>query len=135
MARKFLSMNPFTQQVLKEYKFHSSSEITTAIASSHEAFKKFSAQSFTQRAEKLLNLGNLLIKYKTELGTIMSSEMGKPISQSYQERVKSSDCCSYYAMNAENLLQSLNYPVGNDCYVTYEPIGSLFLIMPFNFPV
>ena len=38
-------------------------------------------------------------------------------------------------MNAENLLQSLNYPVGNDCYVTYEPIGSLFLIMPFNFPV
>jgi succinate-semialdehyde dehydrogenase / glutarate-semialdehyde dehydrogenase len=135
MSKKFLSLNPYTERVLREYKFTTPDEISETINRSHLAFKRFSKLSFSERSEKILRLGSLLLKYKTELGTLASSEMGKPIMQSYGEIQKSHDACNYYAMNAENLLKSHSYPISADCYTKYEPMGSIFSIMPFNFPI
>ena len=110
-------------------------EIADAISRSHKAFKQFSKQSFAERGEKLKNLSGLLLKHKNELGTLMAIEMGKPITHGIFEAVKSAECCVYYANNAENLLKPQLYPVGSDCSVHYEPLGSIFSIMPFNFPL
>ena len=135
MARKYVSFNPYTEQLLKEYKSSTPKEITEAIARSHTAFKRFSKLSFAARGEKLKNLSALFLSHKTELATHMSTEMGKPITQSLGEITKSAECCNYYAMHAENLLQSQHYPVAGECFVKYEPMGAILSIMPFNFPV
>lgn len=135
MARKYLSFNPYTQTLMKEYKFSTSGEISEAISRAHTGFKNFSQYSYKKRAERLINLGNSLNLNKQELATMMASEMGKPINFCLGEIAKSVECCNYYAMHSENLLKPHNYPVGSDCYVRYDPMGVIFLIMPFNFPV
>src|SRR5574343_487774 len=135
MSRKYISMNPFTGTVLREYPFSTSSEVSSAILKSFTSFKSFSSESFNSRAFKIRKLSEVLTNNKTELSTLMTTEMGKPISQSLAEINKSIDCCNYYAAHGENLLKPERIPVGTDCYVKYEPMGPIFSIMPFNFPV
>jgi len=66
----------------------------------------------------------------------MTREMGKPIGQSKGEVIKCADACDYYADNTEKLLAPHSYNIpGNTVYTTYEPIGPLFILMPFNFPL
>eukprot|EP00358_Blepharisma_japonicum_P004071 CAMPEP_0202947226 /NCGR_PEP_ID=MMETSP1395-20130829/11189_1 /ASSEMBLY_ACC=CAM_ASM_000871 /TAXON_ID=5961 /ORGANISM="Blepharisma japonicum, Strain Stock R1072" /LENGTH=402 /DNA_ID=CAMNT_0049648359 /DNA_START=154 /DNA_END=1362 /DNA_ORIENTATION=+ len=81
-------------------------------------------------------LGGLLRKDHENLARLMTQEMGKPIGQSKGEVLKCADCCDYYADNAEKLLAPTHYDIpGSKVYVNYEPLGPLFIIMPFNFPL
>ena len=50
------------------------------------------------------NLAELLRLRKEELGSLMTREMGKPISQSIAEAEKCAWVCDYYADNAEQFL-------------------------------
>ena len=135
MARKYISINPFTGTFLREFPFSTADEISSAILRSSTSFKSFSNLSFDSRAQKLRKLAEVLNSNKSELSTIMTTEMGKPISQSIGEINKSIECCNYYASHGENLLKPEKIPVGSECYVRYEPMGPIFSIMPFNFPV
>ena len=134
MARKYLSINPFTGTLLKEFSFHNTEEINSALSRSHNAFKVYSQKSFAYRGDKLKKLAEVLTTNKSELSTMMALEMGKPISQCLGEISKSVECCNYYAAHGENLLKGENFPVSSECYTRYEPIGAIFSIMPFNFP-
>eukprot|EP00361_Fabrea_salina_P002697 CAMPEP_0202428612 /NCGR_PEP_ID=MMETSP1345-20130828/2573_1 /ASSEMBLY_ACC=CAM_ASM_000843 /TAXON_ID=342563 /ORGANISM="Fabrea Fabrea salina" /LENGTH=455 /DNA_ID=CAMNT_0049039631 /DNA_START=62 /DNA_END=1429 /DNA_ORIENTATION=+ len=135
MARVFVSKNPFTQQVYKNFEFASSSEVEAALTESANSFKVFSQKSFSERAQKLTALGQILREQKQELAHLMAIEMGKPLQSGISEVLKCAECCDYYAQNAENLLsdESFSLPDGK-CYVKYQPLGPILSIMPFNFP-
>lgn len=134
MARKYLSVNPFTGAQLKDFNFHTNEEINSALSRSHEAFKSFSQKSFSYRSEKLRKLAEVFTANKSELSQMMATEMGKPITQCLGEITKSVECCNFYAVHGENLLKGESFPVSNECYMRYEPTGIIFSIMPFNFP-
>jgi acyl-CoA reductase-like NAD-dependent aldehyde dehydrogenase len=134
MARKYLSVNPYTGALMKEFAFSTTDEVFSAIHRSSVAFKSFSQQRFDYRAIKLRKLAEVLTSNKSELSTLMTEEMGKPISQSLGEINKSIECCNYYASHGENLLKPEQIPIASECYIKYEPIGPIFSIMPFNFP-
>lgn len=132
--RKFLSKNPFTQEVFKEYPFATSPE--AALASSFAAFNSHKRSTFTERAAKIHKLGELFKEKTQELSRLISWEMGKPISQARKEVLKCAESCFYYAANAESLLKPLVYEIpGVSCQVEFAPSGPLLCIMPFNFPI
>jgi succinate-semialdehyde dehydrogenase/glutarate-semialdehyde dehydrogenase len=65
----------------------------------------------------------------------MAHEMGKPISQGVSEIEKCASVCEYYAANAEKYLS--NQTIETDAsksFVTFQPIGVVLAIMPWNFP-
>jgi len=78
----------------------------------------------------------VLLENKAKYGRIMTLEMGKPITQSIAEVEKSALCCRYYAENAEQFLAAQPYKTDYSfSEVHYEPLGIVYAIMPWNFPL
>lgn len=133
--RIFASTNPFTQTTMKTYPFATSAQLENTLQLSHQAFLSFSKASFKERSLKMKNLSSLLRKRHESLAALMTSEMGKPISLSKGEVLKCAEAADYYADNAEKLLSPISYNIpGSKVYSTYQPMGPLLILMPFNFP-
>lgn len=130
------TINPSTGQLLKEYPLLTQSEIETAISSSYEDYLQWSQISYKNRAEKMQHIAELLLKNKKDYAKLMALEMGKPISAGIAEVEKCSLVCDYYAKNTETLLQPKSVQTEyQKSYITYEPIGLILTIMPWNFPL
>jgi len=77
----------------------------------------------------------LLKTKKEELAMLMALEMGKVKREGIAEIEKCAWVCDYYAVNAESFLE--NEPIATEAtksYVSYQPIGTILAIMPWNFP-
>jgi succinate-semialdehyde dehydrogenase/glutarate-semialdehyde dehydrogenase len=81
------------------------------------------------------NFATVLDERKEYIARIMTEEMGKPITGTRGEVGKCAELCRYLAQNSEAYLKKLEIQVPNGrCYVTFEPLGPIYMIMPFNFP-
>ncbi|MCB1315164.1 MAG: NAD-dependent succinate-semialdehyde dehydrogenase [Leptospiraceae bacterium] len=129
------SINPATEDVIREYPGHSDREVDQILNASVSAFQDFSRIPIKQRAEWLRAIGGLLESKKEELGQLMTAEMGKPITQSRAEIEKCKLVCDYFADNAEDFLQPRQIENGSvRKFVEYDPLGPILAIMPWNFP-
>lgn len=129
------SINPFTGQIIKEYLEYSSAEVEEIICNVDLAFHSWKLTSFEQRAVFLKNLQAKLLEKKEELAGIMVEEMGKVKREAIGEIEKCAWVCSYYAENAESFLK--NEPIKTDSsesHISYQPIGTVLAVMPWNFP-
>ncbi|MFO7579719.1 MAG: aldehyde dehydrogenase family protein, partial [Nitrosomonas halophila] len=65
----------------------------------------------------------------------MTREMGKPISGARAEVDKCAWVCDYYAENGESFLNDeIIETDASKSFVTFEPLGSVLAVMPWNFP-
>src|SRR5690606_18866075 len=90
---------------------------------------------FSERKILMLQAAEVLKSNKQEYAKLITQEMGKPIKQAIAEVEKCAWVCEYYAENAQNHLA--NEPVETDAYksyISYEPIGVVLAIMPWNYP-
>src|SRR5205085_3509577 len=66
----------------------------------------------------------------------MTAEMGKLRREALAELDKCASACDYYAAHAQDYLREQPVPTeAVRSYVGYEPIGCVFAIMPWNFPI
>ncbi|MFA5417945.1 MAG: NAD-dependent succinate-semialdehyde dehydrogenase [Bacteroidales bacterium] len=129
------SINPATQQKMKDYPHLSSSQLNILLDENHHAYLKWRNASYRDRGKLFLNLANILRERSDELALLITSEMGKILGESKAEIEKCAWICEYYAENTESLLKS--EPMTSDassCYVRFDPLGTVFAIMPWNFP-
>lgn len=83
----------------------------------------------------LPNLAILLLENKEKYARVITSEMHKPISQAIAEIEKCALLCNYYYENAENFLAPKNIKTeASESFITYEPLGVILGVMPWNFP-
>ena len=91
--------------------------------------------SIQNRISFLPQLAKLLLENKEAYGTCMTTEMHKPISQAIAEVEKCALLCNYYFENAETFLATKNIKTeASESFVTYEPLGVILGVMPWNFP-
>ncbi len=129
------TLNPATGKVLKTYTLLSESEITTKIENSQTAFQDWKKTSFAERSELFRKLSLLLKEKEQELATLMTQEMGKPISQAKAEVEKCAWLCDFYAEKAKEFLSPIaKKSDGSEAYVRYDPLGVILAVMPWNFP-
>ncbi len=129
------SKNPYTGEVIEKFKELTKPEIEEALEKADRRFKKWRKTSFKERADLMLKAAAELKKNKKEYARDISMEMGKPISQAISEIEKCAWVCEYYAENAEKHLSSKTIKTdASKSYVSYEPIGVVLAVMPWNYP-
>jgi succinate-semialdehyde dehydrogenase/glutarate-semialdehyde dehydrogenase len=91
--------------------------------------------SLNDRLAYLPALASLLLENKEEYAKAITTEMHKPISQSIAEIEKCAVLCSYYYENSTPFLApKIIKTEASESYVTYEPMGVILGVMPWNFP-
>lgn len=129
------SINPATGALIKEYAPHTKQEIAERIETAHARFGEWRKTSFAERATLMKKAGVLLRERKKELSLLMANEMGKVLKEGDAEIKKCAAVCDYYAENAETFLADVSIKTeAQKSFVTYQPIGIVLAIMPWNFP-
>ena len=129
------SINPATEEVVREFSELEGSQIEQALADAHDAFSRWRILSFDARAEPLGEAAKLLRSRKTELGKIITTEMGKTLKDASAEVEKCALVCDYYADNAAQFLAPESIETdATKSYVRHDPIGVVLAVMPWNFP-
>lgn len=132
---QFRSINPYNGQTIKVHDSTSAKETNQIIEQAHMSYLSWRESSFETRAKLMMACEEELLKNKKQYAESITTEMGKPISESNAEIEKCAKVCRYYAENAEAFLEDspLETPHGN-AYVNYNPIGVVLAVMPWNFP-
>ncbi len=129
------SINPYTEVVIKTYPEHSPKEIEKIIESADKTFLSWQKVEFKKRSALMKKAGDVLRKRKDEFGELMTLEMGKPLEQSIAEVEKCAWVCDYYSENAKRFLSDeLIETDASKSYVSYQPLGVVLAVMPWNFP-
>jgi succinate-semialdehyde dehydrogenase/glutarate-semialdehyde dehydrogenase len=129
------SINPFTREIIKEYREISSNETKTLLEKSNLSFVRWKELSYDERGKFFINLSQQLHNKKEELAKLITTEMGKIIGESIAEIEKCAWLCDYYGDNTKKLLTPEYYTTdASKSYVRFDPIGVIYGIMPWNFP-
>ena len=129
------SINPATEKILLEYKEIDISTAKKIISSSSIAQLNWSRLDIARRSEIVSDIGELITTDKQSYAEIITSEMGKPISESIAEVEKCVWLCEYYAENAHIFLADQYIDTdAKKSFITFEPLGVIFGVMPWNFP-
>jgi acyl-CoA reductase-like NAD-dependent aldehyde dehydrogenase len=132
--------SPATLEDIAELTVTPEKEIVAAVARARQAQSMWAAKSFTERSEPLLRLRDLLIDEQERLADIVTSESGKPRAEVYgNELFYICDAIGFWVKRAERFLRSQKirphlFKV-KKVYSTYEPLGVIGLISPWNFPL
>jgi succinate-semialdehyde dehydrogenase len=102
--RKFLSRNPFTGKVLKEYDFVTDSELDAKIQRAGSAYHQMIGKSQRQKADELERLANVMEANAKQYAEIITAEMGKPIVAARGEITKAIGHCRYFAKHLPEYL-------------------------------
>ena len=130
------SINPATDELVREYPEPGDKELAMALAEASCAAAGWRRTSFADRAPKMRRAADLLDERKEELARLMAIEMGKPLAGGRSETEKCAWVCRYYADNAERFLAP--EPVETDArrsFVAFVPLGPVLAVMPWNFPL
>lgn len=132
----FRAINPASGEELSTYPCATPEQVERTLDRSRRVQAVWSRRTVRDRAARLSSLAVALRRHREKLAALMADEMGKPVAQGKAEVAKSADCCDYYARNASAMLASVEVPTeAHRSYWSYEPLGTVLGIMPWNFPV
>jgi len=134
MDNTVVTVNPANDRVIHEYENMTREQVTKIVDKSRTAFREWKGD-IRKRSMILLRLAEQLRKNKESLARIASEEMGKPIKESRSEIEKCAWAVEFYSYNGDILLnnESLNSDA-NKTMITFQPLGVIGSIMPWNFP-
>lgn len=130
------TVNPVTGEDIKEYNYMTNDEVNKIVDASHEAFLEWRKTSHEERAKVIKSIGETLAKYKEELSKLMTEERGKLYNQSLSEVDLCIGICDFTAEKGVTALADDVRDIENmkKGIVTYQPIGVIYGMQPWNFP-
>ncbi|MBS1588375.1 MAG: NAD-dependent succinate-semialdehyde dehydrogenase [Bacteroidetes bacterium] len=135
MVSHLTSINPATGTILKEYPISSEKQIASAVKQAQQQFDVWRQTNFKQRAQLFKTISKTLRQHKEKLAALATQEMGKPISQSIAEVEKCAMTFEFYAKNGTAFLKDeIVETNARKSYVSFQPLGIVLAIMPWNFP-
>ncbi len=133
----FRTINPATEEVIKEYTYMTDAEMNSAIDRCDKAFKDWRHVSAKERAKVIGAIGEKLMERREEYSNLMTSEMGKVIKQSFQEVKLCAGICKHTAENGPSMLANEERELqnGGKGVISFSPIGIVYGIQPWNYPL
>ena len=132
----YQTINPFTNELVKEYPPHSDADVESALQKADALYHSDWAKGdIDQRLPILRRLADLMEEQQESLAKIATQDMGKLIEQSRGEVALCAKIARYYADNAKAFLAPVKYDSDlGDAWVEHHPIGVLLAVEPWNFP-
>lgn len=129
------SINPYSGEEIKTYQKHSDEEVEAIIEKADQRFYSWREKSFQERKKLMLAATSDIKENKRKYAEEMVREMGKPISQAIAEMEKCAWVCEFYANNAQAQLENeIKESDADKSYVSFEPLGVVLAVMPWNYP-
>jgi len=127
--------NHATGETLKTYPALDNTQLAKVLQQVSTASIGWAATPIAERAACLKRAANLLRTQRDHYAASITLEMGKPIREARAEVEKCAAGCEFYAQHAERFLadEVIATDAGRS-YVSYQPLGTLLAIMPWNFP-
>ncbi|MGI0008242.1 MAG: NAD-dependent succinate-semialdehyde dehydrogenase [Nitrosopumilaceae archaeon] len=131
---KVKTVNPTTEEIIAEYDIMDKEKILDAVKKSRTAFNEWK-KDIKKRSAFIHTLADELRKNKNDLARMATKEMGKPIKESLSEVEKCAWAMEFYGDNAGIFLhdESVNTDARKSV-ISFEPLGIIGSIMPWNFP-
>jgi acyl-CoA reductase-like NAD-dependent aldehyde dehydrogenase len=129
------TVNPATGKPIAKYHNMSIDEIKDKVRNARTALMSWKSLDIGERCSLTRKLGRVMRKNKDEYSRTITEEMGKPIRQATAEVEKCAWLCDYYSETAESFLRDELIPTEfRKSFVSFEPLGVIAGIMPWNFP-
>jgi succinate-semialdehyde dehydrogenase/glutarate-semialdehyde dehydrogenase/succinyl-CoA reductase len=133
-ARELKTINPATEEVINTYEIMTKEQISEKAKKAQNAFSDWK-KDIQKRADHIHDCAQELRKNKEELARTVTKEMGKVIKEARSEVEKCGWVMDYFADNGK--VFTTDEVVNTDArrsFVTFEPLGVIGSIMPWNFP-
>ena len=132
----FHTTDPANLQSGRSYPAHSLEAAAQKAAAAADAQRRWRRTSFDERAGLMRAAAAVLRRRRDEFAALMTSEMGKTVTDGRAEIDKCASACEHFAEHAAGYLA--RQPVemeGAKAFVTFNPLGVVLAVMPWNFPV
>jgi succinate-semialdehyde dehydrogenase/glutarate-semialdehyde dehydrogenase len=133
------TINPATGETVKTYDEMSEADVEHCLAGAAAAYASYRLTSFDDRAGWMRRAAGILDDEQDRIAAMMTTEMGKTLAAARQETAKCATACRYYADHAAAFLADEAADAGavgaERAYVSYQPLGPVLAIMPWNFPL
>ena len=133
-ARELKTINPATEEVINTYEIMTKEQINEKVKKAQNAFSDWK-KDIQKRVDHIHDFAQELRKNKEELSRTVTYEMGKVIKEARSEVEKCAWVMDYFADNGK--VFTTDDVVNTDArrsFVTFEPLGVIGSIMPWNFP-
>jgi acyl-CoA reductase-like NAD-dependent aldehyde dehydrogenase len=134
MTRELKTINPATEEVINTYDIMTKEQINEKAKKAQKAYSEWKID-IQKRADHIHDFAQELRKNKEELAKTVTKEMGKSIKEARSEVEKCAWVMDYFADNGK--VFATDEVVNTDARkstVTFEPLGVIGSIMPWNFP-
>ncbi len=128
------TINPATEEKIADYTAMDQNQVNELVHKARKAFPEWK-KDYEKRRSYIYNLVEYLKKNKTSLAKVATQEMGKVLKESVGEVEKCAWALQFYADNGDSFLSDevLNTDARKS-FLTFEPLGVIGSIMPWNFP-
>src|SRR6516225_10762952 len=136
MTSQISTINPANGATIADYTAWGTDAIEAAVQKAHGVALAWGKAPLAGRVAALRRIASVLRRDRDALARLITIEMGKPLREAEGEVEKSAVTATYYADQAERLLADEPVSIdGVDAWVSYEPIGLVLAVMPWNFPL
>jgi succinate-semialdehyde dehydrogenase/glutarate-semialdehyde dehydrogenase len=133
------TINPATGETVKTFDEMSEEDVERCLAAAATAHASYRLTSLDDRAGWMRRAAEILDEEQDQVAAMMTTEMGKTLAAARQEVAKCATACRYYAEHAAGFLADEPADAGavgaERAYVSYQPLGPVLAIMPWNFPL
>jgi len=133
------TINPATGETVKTYDDMSEEDVERCLAAAAAAHAGYRLTSFEERAGWMRQAADILDAEQDQIAAMMTTEMGKTLAAAKQEVAKCAATCRYYAEHAAGFLADEPADAeavgASRAYVTFQSLGPVLAIMPWNFPL
>jgi succinate-semialdehyde dehydrogenase/glutarate-semialdehyde dehydrogenase len=132
----YQTINPATDECVETFESWTPAQVEAALDQVHEATPAWADTPLTERCRLLRQLAEQVRAQQETLASIITTEMGKLLSESRAEVAKCALACDYYAEQAPHFLadELIDSDAGKSL-VAYQPLGTVLAVMPWNFPL
>jgi succinate-semialdehyde dehydrogenase/glutarate-semialdehyde dehydrogenase len=130
------TINPVTGQLVQAFEPYDSAGVERRLAAAATAAPLWARSTFDERSRLLITAAELLEGEVPDIAHVVTTEMGKPFAQAKGEVAKCASGFRWFAEHAEAMLTDEEVPVHASLgLITYQPLGAVLAIMPWNFPL
>ncbi len=130
------SVNPVNGRLVESFEPFDAAAVEARLSAAATAAPVWADSSFAERSLLLVTVAELLEGELPDIAHVVTTEMGKPFAQAKAEVGKCAVAFRWFAEHGEGMLADQEVPVDASLgLVTYQPLGAVLAVMPWNFPL